>query len=151
MHTLGLALALFGLNSSWIPGWGWIGVVLCLAGCLLGLRSVSDRESRLLATVLGTCAAVFGGLGFLFGLGVQVKHGAPAMDGLLLPIPWWQAAVGAAGGALVAFGALLLARFKARGVGLALAIAALVAMQLLGVSALVHADREMERTGSVVE
>ncbi|HUU22795.1 MAG TPA: hypothetical protein VM389_09700 [Phycisphaerae bacterium] len=151
MHTLGLALALFGMHSAWIPGWGWVGVALAFAGCLLGLRSVSDRESRLPAMVLGTCATVFGGLGLLFGLGVQIKHAAPALDGLLAPLTWRQSALAAAGAALLLASALLLARFKVRRAGLALAFAFFLALQFCASSALVHADREMDRTASAGE
>jgi hypothetical protein len=149
MHTLGLALSLIGMHSAWIPGWGWVGVALAFAGCLLGLRSVSDRGSRLPATVLGFCATFFGGGGLAFGLGVQIKHGAPALDWLLLPFPWERAAAGAAGAALVATLALLLARFKARRTGLAVAVVAFLALQLLASSALVGADRELAGAGPV--
>jgi hypothetical protein len=143
MHTLGLAFALVGLNISWIPGFGWVGVVLCLAGCLLGLRSVSDRESRTLATILGTCALSFGTVGLVFGLGVQIKHGPPALDGLLLPLPWGHAALGAAGAALALLLAVLLARFRNRTGGVAVALILFVALVTAGSSALVGADREL--------
>jgi hypothetical protein len=151
MHTLGLAFALVGLNTSWIPGFGWVGVASCLAGCLLGLRSVSARESRTLATILGICAMFFGGVGLAFGLGVQIKHLAPALDGLLLPLSWWHATAGAAGAALALLPALLLARFKARTAGLAVALVLFVALQACASSALVGADRELDRTTSAGE
>jgi len=143
MHTLGLALALFGLNTAWIPGWGWPGVVLALAGSLMGLRSVSDRESRTLATILGTCALFFGGVGLVFGLGMQIKHGPPALDALLLPLAWRHAAFVAAGAALLLAAAVLLARFRSRATGLAIALFLFLALQAAGTAALVGADREM--------
>ncbi|MFO8073521.1 MAG: hypothetical protein R6V85_16780 [Polyangia bacterium] len=145
MHTLGLVLGLLGLNSSWIPHWGWLGVAASLAGCLIGLRSIASPESRIAAVSLGASANVFGGWGLLFGLGVQIKTLAPRLDALLVPLSAQHCALLAGAAVPALAGALVLARFKSRPPGLALALVALVALHLCAASALVHTDREMGR------
>jgi hypothetical protein len=142
---IAMCLGIIGVCTSWIPGCGgWVGVALSLAAIALGVPAIGGHFTRLGSVGYGISAAALGSIGAAWGLACQVKHMAPSLDGLLVPLAPQHAwiALGAAFAAAV-LGSLLM-RTRARALGFVLAFAAAAALCACGAWGLTTAERSIQ-------
>lgn len=144
---IAMCLGIIGVCTSWIPGAGWAGVALSLGAIVLGVPAIGGAFTRLGSIGYGISATVLGAAGLAWGLACQIKHLAPALDGLLVPLALPEAWVVLGAAFAVATAGSLLMRTRVRILGFVLAFAAVGAFCASGAWALTTAERAM--TGQV--
>ncbi|MDD5306113.1 MAG: hypothetical protein PHU25_02220 [Deltaproteobacteria bacterium] len=140
---IAMCLGIIGVCVSWIPGYGWIGVALSIAGIVLGVPAIGGAFDRLGSIGYGISGTVLGSAGLAWGLACQVKHAAPSLDGLLVPLAPPQAWIALCAAFAVAVAGALLMRTRVRILGFVLAFAAVAGLCVSGAWALTTADRAM--------
>ena len=146
MGVISLVLGMAGLCIFWIPYFGWLGVLMGVVACALGVPSITHWYERLGYTGWGTAGISLGCITVPMGIAYGIKHAAGALDVIYrpLPTPTSFCIVGVSVGLIVA--GLLIARFKSRSVGIVLAYLALAVFFVTGSWALTTADRALQQS-----
>ncbi len=144
--VISLVLGMVGLCIFWIPYVGWLGVIMGVVASALGVPSITNWYERPGYTGWGTAGIFLGCVTVPMGIAYGIKHAAGALDVIYCPLPTPSSfyIVGASLGLIVA--GLLLARFKSRSVGIALAYLALAGFFVTGSWALTTADRALQQS-----
>jgi len=89
MGVTSLILSLIALCTSWIPGIGWLGVIIGVVACALGVPSITHWFEKPGYTGWGIAGISIGATSTGVGFAFQIKHAAGNFDILYhsLPVP----------------------------------------------------------------
>jgi hypothetical protein len=146
---MSLVIGLSGLLFCWPPHWGWGGIAVALVGVGFSFRGFADSTTTPGDLGYNIAGFVLGSWGVVWGLAMQIKHSAGAIDLLLLPLPAKTAAIVGVAAIAVFWTAVFVSRRIGRKPLLSLAAISLLVLFATGSSTLVLADRAYEEAGSV--
>jgi hypothetical protein len=148
LGTTALVLGIIGVCICWIPVVGWLGVVMGMGACLLGVPSVTHWFERPGYTGWGIAGISLGSVATGLGFAYQVKHADGRFDFLLYPLgvpqAYWIMGIAAA---LIIAG-LFLARLKTKIIGAIVAGVAIAVLSICMGWSLTTADRLMTKAAS---
>ena len=147
---MGLASIIMGLlcvSLAWLPGVGFLGLVLGLASGILGLLVVTRREAKAGHWQFGVAGSLLAIVGTPLSCAYQLKYWAAAWPMPLTELYPLGAALGLAL-AIIGFAAgAVVGRFKNRSAGIGVGSVAFIAICVMGAWSLTLADREYMRSG----
>ncbi|MCP4604358.1 MAG: hypothetical protein GY847_28190 [Proteobacteria bacterium] len=146
MGVTSLVLGIAGLCFCWVPYIGWLGVLMGVVACALGVPSITNWYERPGYTGWGTAGITLGSVTVIMGIAYGIKHAAAALDVVYYPLhtPTSFYIVGVSVGLII--GGLLLARLKSRSFGVVIAYLALAVFFVTGSWALTTADRAFQQS-----
>jgi ABC-type Fe3+-siderophore transport system permease subunit len=139
---MSLVLGLSGLMVCWPPIWGWIGIAVVVVGCVFSFRGFADPSTSPGDLGYNIAGFTLSGWGLMWGLALQIKHAAGAIDFLLLPLAWRTTLIAAISAFVVFWIAVFVSRRTARTPLLVLAGVALLTIVAAGATTTVLADRD---------
>ena len=144
MGTASIVLGILGICIWWVPGIGWLGAVMGVLGCALGIPSITHWYHKAGYTPWGISGLVLGVTAFDLSVAFQLKHAAGALGALVFSIAPITAALVCFGASALCAAGLVLARKKSRAAGIAVSATALALLMTVSAAALVTADRAYE-------
>jgi hypothetical protein len=138
-----LVISLLGYSICWIPGVGWLGCLMGVISCALGITALVHWFQRPHYTAYGISAVLIGSFATGLALAFQVKHAAGALDFLLFSSATPTAYYSITAMVAVFVSGILLARLKSKPAGVVLATLAIIALMVTTGSTLHTADQNM--------
>jgi hypothetical protein len=145
-----MALSLIGISLGWIPRVGWLGLAISAVAVAFAVRGISDRRTGPAGLGYDTAGNFIGCFALPWTVAFQIKHAGGGLDGLLLAWPVERLLVAAGAAVAVFWAAQIVARWKARPLFVAVAVAAALAFTAAGASAWTLADRSASQAAPQV-
>ena len=144
MGTASIVLGILGISICWTPGIGWLGALMGVLGCALGIPSITHWFHKPGYTPWGISGLILGVTAADLSTAFQYKHAGGALDGLFIPVAPGNAALISIGAVALCAGGLVLARTKSRAGGIFISAIALLAIIGVSTAGLITADTAHE-------
>jgi len=142
--TASIVLGIVGLTIFWVPGLGWLGVLMGVLGCVAGVPSITHWYHRPGYGPWGISGLILGVGAADLSLAFQVKYAAGGLDALVVAMSPTVASLLFVLFAGICAAGLVTARKMHRTAGVFLASVGLVGLVLVGSWGLITADRAYE-------